>query len=1137
LINTEVRKRTVGIALLKQLVVFLAASACLLSAVGHAQIVTDGTIGSASSIAGPNYAITADLGRRAGGNLFHSFGRFDIGTSESATFSGPADIRNVISRVTGGTRSNIDGLIRSTMPEADLYLFNPAGLVFGPNAQLDVQGSFHAATADHLDFADGGRYSAIDPMGGSFTVAAPVAFGFLEGKTPTGITIDNLSFNFAEGHGLSLVGGDLSLTSTFIEAPGGDIQLIGAGPGTSASLAVYDTAALAGSIKILGGRLLAPSSERASGTISLAAKSIDIRSGSLIPRARLRTDSDTAIDAGSITANAETMVIEHAFLTANTRSAGNAGNVTVIVGGRFLLDGNTDPSEPVTNRGRAGLDARSFRGASGKAGNVLIKAGELEMIDRGRMRATAEGNGDGGTITIEGGSLTMKTGARMETTTLRTGSVGTITVNVDELSLSTGAIINEINGVGRATGGGGRIDIVAKTIHLEKNGRIITDVLGPGNAGPISVTADHIIIDGANSDFMPFTNFADRGPYVGIGCRALAGGGNCGPIRVHARVIEMPSGGVIDSTSFGGTNRPFQGGDASTVTVTADERLVIGGGPFNTTRKGTTIHQSQIRSKISVNAIGRAGEVIINVGDLIILDAGLINNGTAGTEDGGPITITAKTISIDGEFAEDIRNAGFDFEGNIFSGIITNSALIECCDERFLNDPTIPGDAGSILMNADSIVLSRGGTIASSTGTDSNAGIVEINTGSLSLIDGGSISVATTGAGDAGELTLKVADTLSITGSGSGLFTESTAGGKGGIITVDADVIAMDGGAISAGTGGTGKGGAINILADSISADNGAVIGSETSGAGAGGNVEIKARGTILLTGGAVVSADQRSAEANTVANAGSILIEAGLLNIKNGGAVTASTDDGGGGSISITAHDVVITNDGRIGSSSTGSGFAGNIAITATEKLQVIDGEITAEALQGNGGNITITVGDLVELNRSEITTTVASNTGNGGNISIDPIFIVLVDSRIIANASAGAGGAIQLTADHILVDSQSIISASSDLGIDGTVAIDAPDTDLTGGLTTLTTDFLNAAALLAQQCAARGGQTVATLTAAGRGALPAGPDAYQHANYFIEKIDLADVALNTTHMAEVAGWLKYEHRIPKILALRCDA
>jgi filamentous hemagglutinin family protein len=85
----------------------------------HAQITTDGTLGQALNLPGPDYQIGADLGQQRGGNLFHSFQDFNLQSFESATFSGPDQIQNVISRVTGGNPSNIDGTIRSTIPNAD----------------------------------------------------------------------------------------------------------------------------------------------------------------------------------------------------------------------------------------------------------------------------------------------------------------------------------------------------------------------------------------------------------------------------------------------------------------------------------------------------------------------------------------------------------------------------------------------------------------------------------------------------------------------------------------------------------------------------------------------------------------------------------------------------------------------------------------------------------------------------------------------------------------------------------------------------------------------------------------------------------------------------------------------------------
>jgi filamentous hemagglutinin family protein len=149
----------------------------------HAQITTDGSLGQALNLPGPDYQIGADLGQLRGGNLFHSFQDFNLQHFESATFSGPNHIQNVISRVTGGNPSSIDGLLRLTIPNADFYFLNPYGIMFGPNARLDVQGSFHASTADYLRLGDGGRFDARNPSDSILTVAPIEAFGFLDNSS------------------------------------------------------------------------------------------------------------------------------------------------------------------------------------------------------------------------------------------------------------------------------------------------------------------------------------------------------------------------------------------------------------------------------------------------------------------------------------------------------------------------------------------------------------------------------------------------------------------------------------------------------------------------------------------------------------------------------------------------------------------------------------------------------------------------------------------------------------------------------------------------------------------------------------------------------------------------------------------
>lgn len=181
----------------------LTAGQCL-----QAQIALDGTIGPSGPLTGPNYQIGAELGKQVGGNLFHSFKDFSLNSGEAATFSGPATVQNIISRVTGGNASSIDGAIRSTIPDSNFYLLNPAGVMFGPNASVDVGGSFTASTVDSVKLGAGGKFDARAPVASVLTSAPVEAFGFL-GLNVAGIKIQGSKLRVNEGEAISLVGGIL----------------------------------------------------------------------------------------------------------------------------------------------------------------------------------------------------------------------------------------------------------------------------------------------------------------------------------------------------------------------------------------------------------------------------------------------------------------------------------------------------------------------------------------------------------------------------------------------------------------------------------------------------------------------------------------------------------------------------------------------------------------------------------------------------------------------------------------------------------------------------------------------------------------------------------------------------------------
>src|SRR5947199_2294968 len=165
---------------------------------GAQRITVDGRFAPAQTLVGPDYSITANLGKQVGGNLFHSFGQFGLATGESAAFSGPATVGNVIGRVTGGNPSSIDGRIQSNIAGASLYLINPNGIVFGPHATVNLSGSFHASTANYVKMSDGAKFQATNPDASTLSAAPPAAFGFLTAR-PATISVNGSSLGPVPG--------------------------------------------------------------------------------------------------------------------------------------------------------------------------------------------------------------------------------------------------------------------------------------------------------------------------------------------------------------------------------------------------------------------------------------------------------------------------------------------------------------------------------------------------------------------------------------------------------------------------------------------------------------------------------------------------------------------------------------------------------------------------------------------------------------------------------------------------------------------------------------------------------------------------------------------------------------------------
>jgi filamentous hemagglutinin family protein len=491
----------------------------------NAEVNLDGTLGRSGALPGPSYFIGADLGYHQGGNLFHSFRDFNLQSHESATFSGPNNVSNIISRVTGGNSSNIDGLIRSTIPNADMYFLNPYGIMFGPNAQLDVQGSFHASTADYLHLGNGGRFDARHPNESLLTVAPIEAFGFLT-DTPAPITVQsgNLSVPFAKT--LSLIGGELlmdgELSSEQISdmvkgrftltlfAEMGRINLISIASPTD----IISTPSGFIQNAKLGGKITANNTWV--GATGIGGGDIFIRGGDLVlNNSELESDSLNQ-DSGIIDIQVDNLTLQASEISTDTNGKGQGGKIALKIADTLTLFGTSVAGPSLIISGSQGqLDH------AGNGGPIDIEARKITLREGARITSLSEGHGNSGSIVIKAsdtlaisgnpdGSFHTVPSNKPNTTEIsdgntdvsglfsnsrsveaNAGDAGRISVQTAHLKLTDHSIIN----ASAKNAGGGNIGIITSDwLHLQE-GRITTSVKsGIGDGGNITIENPRFVV-------------------------------------------------------------------------------------------------------------------------------------------------------------------------------------------------------------------------------------------------------------------------------------------------------------------------------------------------------------------------------------------------------------------------------------------------------------------------------------------------------------------------------------------------------------------------------------------------------------------------------------------------------------------
>ena len=854
---------------------------CATSKISLAQVTTDNTVNTQVEQNGNVAEITG--GETRGGNLFHSFQDFSIPTGNEAFFNNANDISNILSRVTGRNVSNIDGLIRAN-GSASLFLINPAGIIFGENASLNIGGSFYGSSASSILFEDG-EFSAVDlenpPL---LTVNAPIGLGFRDNpgdivnRASTGDGLEVL-----EGQNISLIGGNINLDGGEVFAIGGRVEL--GGLTTSGVVNINENGSLSFPDNVARGNVSLDNSSitvlgQGGGSIGINAKNLTLISGSNLGIAI--TDFSEA-QGGDIIINAtEDVVLD---------TSGNENTITTIFNNNF---GNGDAGDIEINSRNIslinGAAIINFGNREGSIGNINITATEdivfdgifqnsfvggiqnsINSLEDTNTSSNVESLANIGAINITAQNLNLTNGAGIQSLVAEVGNSGDINVNIsDTISINgegEGTFLEEISAPGlissgitsqiafEGLGNSGDINIFTNNLLINNGGVIDTSNAGQGNAGDINIQAETINLDGQgaartiNNNGQNLTISATSR----ISSRTVSGGvfdertiqGNGGNININTGSLFAVGGASVDAFSSGI-------GNGGNIAIEAREQIFLSG----TTREG--IVSSNISSNLVGDGFGNGGSIDIDTPKLFVTNSAQIAAFTRTEGNAGFIKITSSDsieISNDAIVAATVEFGGIGNGGNL---TLETKKLSIRDGGQILGDTSGEGDAGSVFIRTtDSIELVGFASFISAgveSGATGNGGNLEIETGQLTVLDSGEISVESLGVGEAGELTIQ-ANSIQLE---DGRIDAATPLGEGGSITLSVadDITLRDNSFISAKALNNANGGNLSIDSRFITAfpsngnGNDIIANAEQ---GQGGNITINAESLFGISEGVAV--------------------------------------------------------------------------------------------------------------------------------------------------------------------------------------------------------------------------------------------------------------------------------------------
>jgi filamentous hemagglutinin family protein len=703
-----------------------------------------------STVVSGEMQIPDSRGELEGNNLFHSFDTFNVQQGESATFTGPGSVINIIATVTGTGNTLIDGLLKSDIAQADLFLMNPNGIVFGPDAALDVDGSLYFSTSSSLIFTDGSRLFLSDSGNSALTSAAPSAFGFLE-NTAAPIALENAVLSNKGGTGLSLIAGDITLTNSSIYIPDGGIDMVSLQGTGEISLSPEDRTTTSsgglGNIQILNEGI---------GELQKISTMIQ-RYGKRV------ADLDVSgANGGRVNLMSGDLDITRGFVFADTRDAGHGlgisvqadSHVSLSAGSRITTDslGDGDAGDiEINSQGAIWLSdsstiASDARGTLGNGGTIIMSAERVLLESLSQIKTTANSHGDGGEIIIDAASVDLKSGASIAGQTIGQGRGGDIQITASEFMIFEGQ-------------------------DLERNidSGVSVSTLGAGDGGTISLIAPSLALRG------------------GASIRAFSGGqsevtGRAGSIRIQSEELNIDADSSIDANSYSTANAGKIELLVGNISLAGDGAQIssqaIGSGDGGAIEISTEVLRISDSAELAVSTLasGSAGEISVSA-SRIDLANGTIEAGTSGSGKGGEVTLVTNDLTIT---RGGIINTGTRGSGD------AGKVLVRVSETLFVSD-------------VDSSISSRSGF--GDSGLFGEGGSISIHANSIELDHQARIEATSSGTGFAGDLAIFADNNLHL-GNASAFKTNSINSG-GGNISVDViNQIILDRSTVTASAGG-----------------------------------------------------------------------------------------------------------------------------------------------------------------------------------------------------------------------------------------------------------------------------------------------------------------------------------------------